>query len=107
MGESTIDGFETSFYKLIRKITSSKSRERTIWKERITFWCSYGPSTKPSNIGHEKRKQHAKVQVKQGCRFHFIISRHFVNDIACISYIHGFHTNEDNVICHGGDLKDE
>lgn len=106
-GESHNIDHPTSFYKYSHH--TNNDVKKTIWKEKITFWCAFGPTTLKRSSDNEtpKRKRRVNIPRKQGCKCHFIISRHVDNVTACISYIHAFHTNQDNMICHGIETKDQ
>ena len=106
MGESKNKNHPTSFYRYCFR--KNKEKMKTTWSEKITYWCAYGPTSSISSSDESDiRKRRAKAPKKRGCRCHFIITKHANNNSACISFLHGFHTNEDNEVCHGENMKKE
>ena len=46
-------------------------------------------------------------QFKRGCQCHFTVNRLYeAQDIAMISYVHPYHTNKQDLVCHGEDMKE-
>lgn len=96
------------------------------------YWCGYGPEDErgdefingPVNdpiktlsqkeasstsiiMGDRKRRAPiTKGQTKRGCQCHFTVNRLYERpDIAMISYVHPYHTDNGDLLCHGEPCK--
>ncbi|MCO5588011.1 hypothetical protein L7F22_041965 [Adiantum nelumboides] len=116
-GEAENPEHPTTFriYSSRRRRRHSKTAATTYrtYSEELTYWCVYGPDTKPRK--HKKAVSSADTKrmrprvtpsrFQKGCGCHFIVHRLvLLPDAARISYVHPHHTNDNDLVCHAVDL---
>lgn len=116
-GEAENPDHPTTFriYSSRRRRRHSKTAATTFrtYSEELTYWCVYGPDTKPrkhkkavnSTDSKRTRPRVTPSRFQKGCGCHFIVHRLvLLPDAARISYVHPHHTNDDDLVCHAVEL---
>lgn len=116
-GEAENPDHPTTFriYSSRRRRRHSKTAATTFrtYSEELTYWCVYGPDTKPRKhkkavISTDSKRTRPRVtpsRFQKGCGCHFIVHRLvLMPEAARISYVHPHHTNDDDLVCHAVDM---
>ncbi|KAI5081789.1 hypothetical protein GOP47_0001532 [Adiantum capillus-veneris] len=114
----------------LRRLGKLKRQSRHFVLTRKVFWCAYGPKDSSETTPHHPsvlegedhigdssnsvpvstRKRRAPLTkgfLLKGCLCHFSIKRLAKEqDVAVISYIHPYHTNKSDEVCHGSSHPD-